>query len=123
MPEQNAVTLQAATLTVPLFAKVAWRPRIFYVAAFAGPALTLPLGQMTVTRNESEQRYDFSPTLGIACGINAGIRAGQGIAFLDIRYYGDCMFVQADDTQQYRRQTVTFSLGYSFGLWNIGGKR
>jgi TolB-like protein len=123
MPEQNTVTLEAAALTIPLLAKAAWRPRAFYLAAFAGPALTLPLGQITVTRNGNAERYDFSPTLGLAAGINAGIKAGPGLLFLDIRYYGDCMFVRADDVPQYRRQTVSISLGYSFGLLPMGAKQ
>ncbi|MDR0600371.1 MAG: outer membrane beta-barrel protein [Treponema sp.] len=123
LPDQNAVTLEAATLTIPLLAKASWRPRRFYLAAFTGPALTLPLGQMKVTRDETTERGDFSPTFGLTAGMNAGMKAGPGVVFLDIRYYGDFLFTRVNGTPQYRRQRVSFSLGYSYGLVTKGVKQ
>jgi TolB-like protein len=123
LPEGDSVTMEAGILTVPLLAKAAWTPRIFYFAVFAGPALTLPLGQMMIKQDGLERQYDFSPTFGLLAGINAGIKVGQGAVFLDARYYGDCLFTRVNDVQQYRRQTFSVSLGYRYGFLLTGEKR
>ncbi|MDR0526202.1 MAG: outer membrane beta-barrel protein [Spirochaetaceae bacterium] len=123
LPEGDSVTMEAGILNVPLLAKAAWTPRIFYFAVFAGPALTLPLGQMMIKQDGLERQYDFSPTFGLLAGINAGIKVGQGAVFLDARYYGDCLFTRVNDVQQYRRQTFSVSLGYRYGFLLTGEKR
>jgi TolB-like protein len=113
----NAITVTASTLTIPLLAKLTWRPGNFYLAVFAGPAFTLPLGQLEV-KSGGGAKHDFSPTIALSGGINAGARLGPGVLFLDARYTGDCTFVRANDEAQYRRNGFSLSLGYHFGLIN-----
>jgi hypothetical protein len=122
-PTNGTITTSSSTLTIPLLAKLTWRPSIFYLAAFAGPNAVLPLGGMIVTQNSTTTTYDFSPTAGWTAGANAGIKAGSGVLFADFRYSSDLMFVQANENGQYSRNSISISLGYNYGFINKGNKK
>jgi hypothetical protein len=122
-PDYGAIQSSSSTLAVPLLVKLTWRPRVFYLAAFTGPRLVLPLGRMRVTQDGAATDYDFSKTWGLTVGVNAGVRLGQGLLFLDLRYSGDLGFVQSNGTGQYRRNIYSASLGFNYGLLNKGGRK
>jgi hypothetical protein len=122
-PEYGAITVSSNTLSIPLLAKLTARPGIFYLAAFTGPNFILPLGTMEVTRGGAVETYDFTPTAGWTAGVDAGLKAGPGILFLDVRYSGDFNFVRSNGEGQYRRNIFSISLGYNYGFINkAGGK-
>jgi hypothetical protein len=116
--EFGDITVAANTLQIPLLAKLTFRPRRFYFAGFAGPYIALPLGKMELTKNDVSGKYDFSSTVGLTGGADAGIKLGGGILFLDARYSGDFLFFRADDAAQYRRKIFSISLGYSYGFFD-----
>ncbi|MHC6201600.1 outer membrane beta-barrel protein [Breznakiellaceae bacterium SP9] len=112
----GALSISSRTLAVPLLAKFTWRPGNFYLAAFGGPNVALPLGPLELKEDGVTSRYGFKPNFGLTAGANAGIRLGQGVLFLDLRYSGDLMFVRSEGEGQYRRNIFSVSVGYSFGL-------
>jgi hypothetical protein len=122
-PSYGDIRVSASTLTIPLLAKLTFRPGKFYFAVFTGPAISLPLGQMEVTQGNDTKPYGFSATPGWVGGANAGIKLGQGLLFVDARYSGDFLFVQADKKGQYRRNIFSISLGYDYGLITKTGGR
>jgi hypothetical protein len=118
-PEYGTITVSSNTLSLPLLAKFTLRPRrlkSFYFAAFTGPNFIFPLGQMEVSGGWSPGVYSFSPTVAWTIGANAGRQLGQGLLFLDIRYNGDFNFVESNGSGQYRRNILSISLGYNYGL-------
>ncbi|GHV79011.1 hypothetical protein AGMMS49944_08020 [Spirochaetia bacterium] len=117
------VTITSYTLTVPVLAKLTWRPHRFYAAAFAGPYFAIPLGPMEVKRNSQTETYDFTAPIGITGGANAGIKLGPGLLFLDFRYSGDFTYFWANDSAQFRRNMFTVSLGYNYGFINKAASR
>jgi TolB-like protein len=122
-PSYGDIGVSAYTLAIPLLAKLTFRPGNFYFAAFAGPAISLPLGQMKVTQGGETKAYDFLPTPGWAGGANAGMKLGPGLLFLDARYSGDFIFVESNGNGQYLRNMFSISLGYNYGLITKTGGR
>jgi TolB-like protein len=122
-PDYGDIGVSAYTLSIPLLAKLTFRPGNFYFAAFAGPAISLPLGQMEVTQGGDTNTYDFSPTPGWVGGANAGMKLGPGLLFLDARYSGDFIFVESNGNGQYRRNMFSISLGYNYGFITRAGGR
>jgi hypothetical protein len=122
-PDYGDIVESSRTLTIPLLAKLTWRPGIFYLAAFIGPNIALPLGNMELGRGGVTEHYSFSPTIGLTGGAAAGMQFGPGLLFLDLRSSGDVTFVQAGGNGQYRRNTVSVSLGYNYGLINKAAGR
>jgi hypothetical protein len=116
------ISLQSYTVTVPLLLKLTWRPKTFYLAAFAGPGFVLPLGQLNMTANGASKSYTFSSTIELTAGANIGVKIGSGILFLDARYTRDVNFVHFDNSAQYRRNTISLSLGYQYGIVNKGAR-
>jgi hypothetical protein len=112
------VTLSASALTIPVLAKLTFRPGNFYAAAFAGPYFTIPLGQLAVNRNGQTETYHFTAPIGITGGANAGIKLGPGLLFLDLRYNGDLTYFWANDSAQFRSNRFSVSLGYNYGFFN-----
>jgi hypothetical protein len=116
------LSLRSYTLTIPLLLKFTWRPKTFYLAAFTGPGFVLPLGQLNMTANGVSESYNFSSTVELTAGANIGVKIGPGILFLDARYNGDFNFVHFDNSAQYRRNTISLSLGYQYGIVNKGAR-
>jgi hypothetical protein len=119
LPDETTTTLEASALTVPLLAKIAWKPGNFYAAVFTGPAFALPLGLMAVTQKGNTEHFDFAPAAGWTAGAAAGIKFGPGVLFLDARYHGDFVYVRVNEIPQYRRQIFSLSAGYIFGFLNM----
>jgi hypothetical protein len=120
------VTIHASALTIPVLAKLTFRPGNFYFAGFAGPYFTIPLGSIEVNRNDQTETYNFTAPVGLTGGANAGIKLGPGLLFLDIRYNGDFTYFRANGAAQFRRNMFAASLGYNYGFINkaaSGGKK
>jgi hypothetical protein len=109
-------TLSASALTIPVLAKLTHRPGNFYLAAFAGPYFTIPLGQIEVNRNGKTETYSYTAPIGLTGGANAGVKLGPGILFLDLRYSADLDYLWADGSAHYRRDMFSASLGYNYGF-------
>jgi hypothetical protein len=73
---------------------------------------------MEINYNEAVNKYDFSTTIGLTGGADAGIKLVGGILFLDARYSGDFLFFKANDAPQYRRKMLSISIGYNYGFIN-----
>jgi hypothetical protein len=112
------VTLSSTTLTIPALAKLTYRPGNFYLAAFAGPYFTIPLGTMEVTLNGTAESYSFTAPVGITGGVDVGVKLGPGLLFLDLRYGADLTYFWANDSAQYTRSMFVVSLGYNYGVIN-----
>jgi hypothetical protein len=76
-----------------------------------------------MTSKGASESYDFSSTVGLTAGVNIGVKLGSGgILFLDARYHRDFDFVRFDNSAQYRRNTLSFSLGYQHGMIHKGAR-
>jgi hypothetical protein len=112
------VTINTSTLMIPILAKLTFRPGNFYLAGFAGPYFTIPLGSMNVTQSGTTENYSYTAPLGITGGADVGMKLGPGILFLDLRYSADRKYFWANDAAQFSRSMFSVSLGYNFGLIN-----
>jgi hypothetical protein len=115
-PNDIDVTIRSYTFTIPLLAKLTFRPGNFYLAGFTGPFFTIPLGFMEVTQSGQTETYDAIAPIGFTGGVAAGVKTGPGLLFLDLRYSGDFTYFFANDSAQFRRSMLSLSLGYNFGL-------
>jgi len=107
------------SLMVPLLAKLVYRPSIFTVQAFAGPYLSLPLGQMEVRHRNGSYSADFPLVPGIMAGGGFGVKLGPGSIMADVRYAADFRNVSAaynGARDVSRRSKALFALGYEIGL-------
>jgi hypothetical protein len=67
-----------------------------------------------------DSSYRFSIPMSYIFGINPGVRFGPGLLFTDIRFSGDFAKTAIHDSSGtlalYRRNTVSFSLGYELKI-------
>jgi TolB-like protein len=120
------VTINTATLTIPILAKLTFRPGNFYLAGFAGPYFSFPLGAMAIERNGTTESYSYTAPMGINGGVDVGVKLGQGVLFLDLRYSADLSYFWANDSAQFTRSMFSVSLGYNYGFINkavSGGRK
>jgi hypothetical protein len=61
--------------------------------------------------------------LGFVAGGSIGIKAGPGILFTDIRYWGDFSAAKIDGSgfsmEVYRRSMLSFGIGYEIGFFTM----
>jgi len=112
------------SLIVPLIAKLTFRPDIFSLGLFAGAYFAFPLGQISYfdIYSDLNQKGTAAPNPGWIAGVNAGIKLGPGVIFLDIRYMADFMKVKIQNTggakEIYSLSIAAFSIGYEIGFVN-----
>jgi hypothetical protein len=124
----------SASLLFPLTLKIPITFDPYILSFFGGVYWALPLGKITLDSNIEDREtgklnYDLTGNLGLAAGVDLGIRLGQGILFLDARYNGDfreTVIEIADGTTiSYKRAMLSISIGYELVLINkkqhIGG--
>ena len=116
--ESSNISVESFSLTVPVLAKLTFRPAFFYLAFFGGTYFSFPLGQMSVTSDGSSKSYDFKNPIGILGGADIGFKAGPGVLFADLRFGKDIGYVKANNADQYSRFSTSLSLGYELGLIN-----
>jgi hypothetical protein len=112
------VTINTSTLTIPILVKLTFRPGNFYLAGFTGPYFSFPLGAMAIERNGTTESYGYTAPMGISGGADVGIKLGQGVLFLDVRYSADLKYFWANDSAQFTRSIFSVSLGYNYGFIN-----
>jgi hypothetical protein len=102
------VKLDTSSLSLPLLFKVNYKPSHFVLSLYGGANYILPLSAYTV-----------SPPLGLIGGFMAGIKAGRGVLFLDIRYSGDLgvSSIRGAPPLQFQRRSLFLSVGFEFGLF------
>jgi hypothetical protein len=105
----SPVEYSSYSLTLPLVFKISFKPGRFMLGPYAGAYFILPLGDSAP--------YSSLP-LGLSLGLELGVHAGPGIAFLDFGYsadMGDSVF-KGEGEVPCGRNSVTISIGYSFGI-------
>jgi len=113
-------TVSYNSLIIPLLVKLVYRPSVFTVQGFAGPYLSLPMGQMEVKHRNGSYNADFPLMTGFMAGGGFGVKLGPGYVMADVRYATDFKNVTANyngtkDTVSHRNK-VYFALGYEIGL-------
>jgi hypothetical protein len=96
-------------ITIPILAKATFKPAIFSLETFAGPALNF------IINDPSIDVPAFN--IGLILGGNAGVKAGNGILFLDIRDQIEFQEVELhSDDEKGIRNNFSISVGYKFGM-------
>jgi hypothetical protein len=115
----------SSSLMVPVLLKFHVNKPPFIISPFGGVYWAIPLGllKFETTREgvpSQEYEYSLSGALGIAVGLNAGLRLGPGILFLDLRYGFDLgkTMIAMESGREYTRSMLSFSLGYELALIN-----
>ncbi|MDR0554619.1 MAG: penicillin-binding protein activator LpoB [Treponema sp.] len=111
------------TLAIPLLAKVSYRLGDFVFPLFLGPVFNIPLGDTKYSSGDISGSYTASPLpAGFTVGIAPGLKLGPGTLFADIRFTGDFKNTAVNDgagtLEIYRRNALSFSLGYEIGIRN-----
>jgi hypothetical protein len=115
----------SSSLMIPALLKFHIIKPPFIISPFGGVYWVIPLGLMefeTTREGVSSQPYEYtlSPALGITAGLNAGLRLGPGILFIDLRYGFDLgkTVIHMEIDREYTRKMLSFSLGYELALIN-----
>jgi hypothetical protein len=106
---------KSKSLLIPLLFKgiIPFGP--FVAEPLVGLYFTFPLGTMTTPTGKTSVKY--SVPLGFTLGADLGMYLGPGILFLDFRFSGDFgKVVRPNGTEIYKRNMLSISLGYKFGL-------
>jgi curli biogenesis system outer membrane secretion channel CsgG len=110
------------SLLLPVLAKLTLKPGIFSINVLGGIYFTIPLGNMewsdSFQGTVQPSAYTNSP-LGFTTGASVGIKIGPGILFTGVRYWGDFFAVKFEDTNIYRRNMMSFGIGYEIGFFNM----
>lgn len=117
--DSNTMTVSYNSLIIPLLAKAVYRPSFLTVQGFAGPYLSLPLGQMEIKHSNGSYNADFPLMFGIMAGGGLGVKLGPGSVMADIRYAMDFGNVTANyngTRDVSHRNKLCFALGYEMGL-------
>jgi hypothetical protein len=123
-------TFDTNILTIPILAKLTYRPNNFYIAGLAGIYFNVPLGEAELTADIELLDYNYSDSVsenftfetspGFMVGGIFGIKIGPGTLFADIRYGMDFNDTKINFEQitasVYKRNIIHFSLGYEIGL-------
>jgi hypothetical protein len=114
-------------LGFPVLLKFNYKPGIFSTSLYGGAYVILPLDGSS-----------YSPPLGITAGINAGVKLGPGLLYVDFQYgtdIGSKQFhyeatVQVDGRELfferdviYKRQMFNLVVGYKFGFLDRPDRR
>jgi hypothetical protein len=114
-------------LAFPVLIKFNYKPGIFSTSIYGGAYAILPL---------DGSRYSSSP-LGITGGINAGVKFGPGLLYMDFQYGIDLGFKEFhyevkttipneiffEQDIFYKRQMFNLVVGYKFGFFNRPDRR
>jgi hypothetical protein len=131
-------TITASNIIAPLlFKPTFWLGGSLCVAPFIGPYLKMAWGSYQWKHTDEygarfgEGNVFFEPFGGVTAGIDIGMKAGQGILFLDIRYLfdggrsrisgrtsGNLLYQQNAENKgtMYRMHSVMISIGYRIGF-------
>jgi hypothetical protein len=115
----------SSSLMIPVLLKFHINKSPFIISPFGGVYWAIPLGLLkfeTTREGVASQEYEYTLTgaLGITVGINAGLRLGPGILFIDLRYGFDLgkTVIYMETAREYTRSMLSFSLGYELALIN-----
>jgi hypothetical protein len=112
---------RAFSLMAPLLIKMNFRPGPVRLSPLAGIYAAAPLAEMRYRTNaDAEDRY-YSYSImpvGYIAGLQGAVKFGPGMLFADLRYAGDfgSVTINNHETTRYRRNMLSFSLGYEFGV-------
>ena len=118
-------SFESLSLRVPLLARFTFRPGIFLLSTFGGVSFNFPLGDMKLYSSlYDDSSYRFLIPPGYVLGVNAGMKLGPGVLFVDARFSGDFAKTVIKDNSGtlalYTRNALSFSLGYE---WEFTLKR
>ncbi|MDR1949620.1 MAG: outer membrane beta-barrel protein [Spirochaetaceae bacterium] len=115
----------SSSLMLPILVKFHVNKDPFMISPFGGIYFAIPLGELEFQSSEdgsTSQKYEYalSSAMGIAVGVNGGLRLGPGILFLDLRYAFDMgrTMIAMGDGREYTRSMLSFALGYELALIN-----
>jgi hypothetical protein len=115
----------SSSLMIPILVKFHIKKDPFVIAPFGGVYWAIPLGLLEFQTTETggaNQKYEYhlSSGLGMALGVNAGLKLGPGILFLDLRYAFDFgkTLIAMESGREYTRSMISFSLGYELAFIN-----
>ncbi|MDR2446280.1 MAG: hypothetical protein LBD58_03150 [Treponema sp.] len=131
-------TITASNIIAPLlFKPTFWPGESLFIAPLIGPYLKMAWGSYRWKQTDEygtrfgEGNVLFEAFGGVAAGVDLGIKAGQGILFLDLRYLfdggrsrigkgtsGDLLYQQNAGKKgtMYRMHSVMISIGYHIGF-------
>jgi hypothetical protein len=119
------------SLLFPVLFKLNFRPGNVRIAPYGGLFAFMPLGDTQYSRypGGGEESFPWSPEvpLGFSAGLEVARKLGPGILSADIRYLEDFSNItiqdkitNAGETETvYKRNMLSFTIGYSFGFIDI----
>jgi hypothetical protein len=114
--------IEYLSLATPVLAKFMFRPKIgnldLLLQGYGGIYFTVPLTPMEASGAAGSFSERFTVPLGFAGGAGAGIKAGPGYVFLDVRYMADSADTEISGLGRIdKRQRLSFTAGYEIKVF------
>jgi hypothetical protein len=110
------------SLATPILAKFMFRPKLgnfdLLLQGYGGIYFTIPLTPMEASGAAGSFSERFAVPLGFAGGGGAGIKAGPGFVFLDVRYMADSADTEISGLGRInKRQRLSITAGYEIKVF------
>jgi hypothetical protein len=134
---ESKTTISYSSLTIPVLAKLTFRPGICSIGVFAGPCFTLPIGDadceivtketifgQVVQDRTSSYKSRITFPVSLALGLDFGVKLGPGALFADARFAFDLgnvtISVNNGGTSEIKGHSkFAVTLGYTVGVGGI----
>jgi hypothetical protein len=121
-PGDYKINFNYFSFMFPIMVKANFKPGLLVISPYGGVFFNIPMvpkAKYTNTRGDTEDTREFTAgQLGFAGGVEVGRKLGPGVISLDLRFSTDTLpwTIHGDPSVSFKRQMLTFSIGYEFGL-------
>jgi TolB-like protein len=119
----TVITITSNSILAPILLNFSYCPGVYLLSLSGGIFFGLPFNAV-MTGSSGDESYTgaLSATMGYAVAVNAGLKIGPGLLFVDVRYMGDLTSATFDSSDvilsAYKRNILEVSLGYRFGFFS-----
>ena len=118
-------TFNHNSLLLPILIRGIFDYRSMAFSGLIGGYISLPLGSIEQNNSftETNKTVKLDNVFGLMCGVNFGIKIGQGHILFDVRYAIDFSDTYYNDINIYKRSILFLGIGYEIGFIQNNSRR
>jgi hypothetical protein len=118
-------TFNHNSLLLPILIRGIFDYRSMTFSGLIGGYISLPLGSIEQNNSftETNKTVKLDNVFGLMCGVNFGVKIGQGNVLFDVRYAIDFSDTYYNDIDIYKRSILFFGIGYEIGFIQNNSRR